>query len=110
VNFVRDDLEHDAGRDRGQDRDVNAAKNLRAEGLRMLADLSPATAERAGSHAREVACAAQSVRQVTVVPLRRRPTQNRGSKARKDRGAASAGARRTGRFNRADAPRIRGRR
>ncbi len=59
------------------DRDVNAAKNLRAEGLRMLADLSPATAERAGSDAREVACAAEAAERATVHPLQRRPTMNR---------------------------------
>jgi hypothetical protein len=84
------------------DRDVNAAKNLRAEGLRMLADLSPATAERAGSDARgcdacvarvamaatlgilrsqdgeaEWACAAEAAERATVHPLQRRPTMNR---------------------------------
>ncbi len=61
------------------DRDANAAKNLRAEGLRVLATRgsSPATGERPESHARGVACAADSAQPETVVPLRRRPTANR---------------------------------
>ncbi|EQD69633.1 protein containing Transposase, IS605 OrfB, partial [mine drainage metagenome] len=61
------------------DRDVNAAKNLRAEGLRVLStrSSSPATGERPGSHARGVASAADSAPPETVVPLQRRPTANR---------------------------------
>ena len=59
------------------DRDVNAAKNIRAEGLRILADSSPATAERVGSHARGVVCAAEPGQRATVIPLQRRPTVNR---------------------------------
>lgn len=59
------------------DRDVNAAKNLRAEGLRLLAVSSSPTGERPGSDARGVVCAAESVPQVTVVPFQRRPTVNR---------------------------------
>jgi putative transposase len=61
------------------DRDVNAAKNLRAEGLRVLSTRgsSPATGERPGSHARGVACAADSAPPATVVPRQRRPTMNR---------------------------------
>jgi putative transposase len=61
------------------DRDVNAAKNLRAEGLRVLGmrGSSPATGERPESDARGVACAADAAPPVTVVPLQRRPTANR---------------------------------
>ena len=61
------------------DRDVNAAKNLRAEGLRVLGTRgsSPATGERPESHARGVACVADAPWPVTVVPLQRRPTSNR---------------------------------
>ena len=61
------------------DRDVNAAKNLRAEGLRVLSTRgsSPATGKRPESDARGVACAAQAVQPETVVPLQRRPTMNR---------------------------------
>ena len=61
------------------DRDVNAAKNLRAEGLRVLSarGSSPATGKRPESDARGVACAAQAAPPETVVPLQRRPTMNR---------------------------------
>ena len=57
------------------DRDVNAAKNLRAEGLRMLSlrGSSPATGKRPESTAWAVACAAESAPPGTVVPLQRRP-------------------------------------
>lgn len=59
------------------DRDVNAARNLRAEGLRIIAACSPDTAKRAASHARGVACAADATRRATVVKYQRRPTANR---------------------------------
>ncbi len=61
------------------DRDENAARNLRAEGLRVLGmrGSSSATGERPESHARGVACAADTAPPVTVVPLQRRPTANR---------------------------------
>jgi putative transposase len=61
------------------ERDVNAARNLRAEGLRVLGmrGSSPATGERPESHARGVACVADAPWPVTVVPLQRRPTSNR---------------------------------
>ena len=60
------------------DRDENAAKNIRAEGLRQLAAASSlATGKGPGSHARGVACAAERTRRVTVECAQRRPTQNR---------------------------------
>jgi putative transposase len=61
------------------DRDVNAALNLRAEGLRVLGmrGSSPATGEGPESDARGVACAAQGARPATVGSLQRRPTVNR---------------------------------
>jgi IS605 OrfB family transposase len=59
------------------ERDENAAKNLRAEGLRLLASGSPATGKRPESHARGVACAAEGEQQGTVVYLQCRPTMNR---------------------------------
>jgi putative transposase len=59
------------------DRDENAAKNLRAEALRILAERSALTDERSGSHARGVASAAEVEQRVTVVSLQRRPTMNR---------------------------------
>ena len=59
------------------DRDENAAKNLRHEGLRMLASSSPATGKGPGSDAREVACVAEGEQQATVVFLQCRPTMNR---------------------------------
>ena len=58
-------------------RDENAAKNLRAEGLRILAGSSPATGERPESHARGVVRAAEAAQRATVVALQRRPTANR---------------------------------
>ena len=72
------------------DRDVNAAKNLRAEGLRMLADLSPATAERAGSDARGMVSAAEAAERATVHPPQRRPTMNRESAQRSAQAARPA--------------------
>ncbi|MGH8217028.1 MAG: zinc ribbon domain-containing protein, partial [Steroidobacteraceae bacterium] len=59
------------------ERDENAAKNLRHEGLRLLARASPATGKRLGSHARGVACVAEGEQQATVVHLQCRPTMNR---------------------------------
>ena len=60
------------------DRDENAAKNIRAEGLRQLAEISSApTGEGPGSRARGVACAAEHTRRATAVRAQRRPTQNR---------------------------------
>ena len=61
------------------ERDVNAARNLRAEGLRVLGTRgsSPATGERPESHARGVACVADAPWPATVVPHQRRPTVNR---------------------------------
>ena len=61
-----------------QDRDENAAKNIRAEGMRQLAAtcLVP-TGQGPGSHARGVACAAERARRVTAGRAQRRPTQNR---------------------------------
>ncbi len=59
------------------ERDENAAKNLRAEGLRVLAGGSPATDKRSGSDVRGVACAAEASQRATVVALQRRPTLNR---------------------------------
>jgi hypothetical protein len=82
------------------ERDVNAAKNLRAEGLRMLAmrGSSPATGERPESHARGVARAADAAAPVTVLPLQRRPTVNReparSAARRETRRAPSGTARR----------------
>ena len=82
------------------DRDVNATKNLRAEGLRVLGmrGSSPATGERPESDARGVACAADAAAPVTVVPLQRRPTANRepaqSAARRETRRAPSGTARR----------------
>jgi putative transposase len=82
------------------DRDVNAAKNLRAEGLRVLGmrGSSPATGERPESHARGVACVADAAWPVTVAPLQRRPTTNRepapSAARRETRRAPSGTARR----------------
>ena len=60
------------------DRDENAAKNIRAEGVRQLAVTgSVPTGKGPGSHARGVACAAERTRRVTVECAQRRPTQNR---------------------------------
>ncbi len=60
------------------DRDENAAKNIRAEGLRQLAAAcSVPTGKGPGSDARGVACAAERTRRVTVECAQRRPTQNR---------------------------------
>jgi len=64
------------------DRDVNAAKNLRAEGLHMLADLSPATAEGRGSDARQT--------------LQRRATMNRESAQRSAQAATETRQARSG--------------
>ena len=85
---------------RQHQRDVNAAKNLRAEGLRVLGmrGSSPATGERPGSDARGVACVADAAWPATVVPLRRRPTVNReparSAARRETRRAPSGTARR----------------
>jgi len=68
------------------DRDVNAAINLRNEGLRILAGLSPATGERPGSEARGAdACAAggsppagqptAAKREPVLKPRKRRPVR-----------------------------------
>jgi hypothetical protein len=82
------------------ERDVNAAKNLRAEGLRVLGmrGSSPATGERPESDARGVACAADAAAPVTVLPLQRRPTVNReparSAARREPRRAPSGTARR----------------
>ncbi|MBW4052981.1 MAG: transposase [Proteobacteria bacterium] len=82
------------------ERDVNAAKNLRAEGLRVLGmrGSSPATGERPESNARGVACAADAAAPVTVLPLQRRPTANRepaqSAARRETRRAPSGTARR----------------
>jgi hypothetical protein len=61
------------------DRDVNAAMNSRAEGLRVLGmrGSSPATGEGPEGDARGVACAAQATRPATVGSLQRRSTVNR---------------------------------
>ncbi len=67
------------------DRDENAAKNLRAEGLRVLAGSPPATGKRPGSDARGVACAAEASQRATVVGLQRRPTLNREPAERSER-------------------------
>jgi putative transposase len=74
------------------DRDVNAAKNIRAEGLRVLGarGSSPATGERPGSDARGVACAADAAQRATVVLLQRRPTMNREPAQRSAQAATPA--------------------
>jgi putative transposase len=60
------------------DRDENAAKNIRAEGMRQLAAISASrTGKRPGTDARGVACAAQRTRRATAARAQRRPTQNR---------------------------------
>ncbi|HEY2590748.1 MAG TPA: RNA-guided endonuclease TnpB family protein, partial [Steroidobacteraceae bacterium] len=59
------------------DRDENAAKNLRKEGLRVLASSSPATGKRLERQARGVACVAEGEQQATFVLLQCRPTMNR---------------------------------
>ena len=60
------------------DRDENGAKNIRADGLRLLAAISsPATGKGPASHAREVAGAAQRRRRVSAEHAQRRPTQDR---------------------------------
>lgn len=59
------------------ERNENAAMNLREEGLRLYASLSPATGKGPESHAREVACVAEGEQQTTVVYLQCRPTMNR---------------------------------
>ena len=75
------------------DRDVNATKNLRAEGLRVLGmrGSSPATGERPESDARGVACAAQAAPAATVVSLQPSPhgEPRTGSTARTGRDTAS---------------------
>ncbi len=67
------------------DRDENAARNLRVEGLRMLASASPATGKRPGREARGVDCVADAPRQATVVALQHRPTMNREPAQRSER-------------------------
>jgi putative transposase len=67
------------------DRDENAAKNLRVEALRILAERSTPTGERPGSDARGVESAAEEVRQSTAVPPQRRPTMNREPARRSSR-------------------------
>jgi len=59
------------------ERDENAAKNLREEGLRLRASCSPATGKRLESDAREVDCVAEGEQQATAVYLQCRPTLNR---------------------------------
>ena len=60
------------------DRDENAAKNIRAEGMRQrAATCSVPTGQGPGSHARAVACAAERARRVTAGGAQRRPPQNR---------------------------------
>ena len=59
------------------ERDENAAKNLREEGLRLRASGSPATGKRSERQAREVDCVAEGERQATVVFLQCYPTLNR---------------------------------
>ena len=60
------------------DRDENAAKNIRAEGMRQrAATCSVPTGQGPGSHARGVACAAERARRVTAGGAQRRPLQNR---------------------------------
>jgi putative transposase len=71
------------------DRDLNAAKNIRAEGLRRLAqDSQPATGERPGSHARGVPQAAPipgpagtQNRELGSRPPRARPSEVRQARA-----------------------------
>ena len=82
------------------DRDENAARNHRAEGLRVLGTRgsSPATGERPESHARGVACVAEAAWPATVVPFQRCPTVNRepaqSAAGRETRRAPSGTARR----------------
>jgi IS605 OrfB family transposase len=59
------------------ERDENAAKNLRQEGLRLRASGSPATGKRLERQARGVACVAEGEQQATAVLLQCRPTMNR---------------------------------
>ncbi|MGC8519028.1 MAG: RNA-guided endonuclease InsQ/TnpB family protein [Steroidobacteraceae bacterium] len=60
------------------DRDENAAKNIRAEGMQQhAATCSVPTGQGPGSDARGVACAAERTRRQTVECAQRRPTQNR---------------------------------
>jgi len=59
------------------DRDENAAKNLREEGLRLIASGSPATGKRSERHARGVDCVAQGEQQAIVAFLQCRPTMSR---------------------------------
>jgi putative transposase len=74
------------------DRDENAAKNIRAEGLRQLAAASSlATGKGPGSDARGVACAAERTRRVTVACAQRRPTQNREPAQRPARAKTARG-------------------
>ena len=74
------------------DRDENAAKNIRAEGLRQLAAVSSlATGQGPGSHARGVACAAERTRRVTAECAQRRPTQNRELAQRSARAKSARG-------------------
>ena len=74
------------------DRDENAAKNIRAEGLRQLAAAcSVPTGKGPGSDARGVACAAERTRRVTVECAQRRPTQNRELAQRPARAKSARG-------------------
>ena len=58
------------------DRDTNAARNIRAEGLRLLdAAASPATPRHGESHARGVASAVAPGQ--VIAPVQHRPTKNR---------------------------------
>jgi len=57
------------------DRDENAAKNIRAEALRVIAASSPATPRSGGSDARGVVSAVATVQ--NNAPLQHRPTKNR---------------------------------
>jgi putative transposase len=66
-----------AGCGRVHERDENAAKNLREEGLRLRASCSPATGKRSEREARGVDCVAEGEQQATVVLLQCRPTMNR---------------------------------
>jgi putative transposase len=59
------------------DRDENAAKNLRAEGLRLIAERSAPTGKGPGCEVRGVDCVAEGERQATVVLPQCPPTTNR---------------------------------
>ena len=74
------------------DRDENAAKNIRAEGLRQLAAASSlVTGKGPENHARGVACAAERTRRVTVECAQRRPTLNREPAQRPARAKSARG-------------------